>query len=75
MKHGVFELRRDQAREARLTSVHLIVAHGCVVNEDGSLSRITNWSGLSDHEREVAKRRIAKRNKERLDALKAAEAR
>jgi hypothetical protein len=41
------------------------------VNENGSLSRITNWDALSEREREVAKRRIAKRNKERLDALKA----
>ena len=41
------------------------------VNENGTLSRITNWDALSEREREVAKRRIAKRNKERLDALKA----
>ena len=46
---------------------------GCAraVNENGTLSRITNWDALSEREREVAKRRIAKRNKERLDALKA----
>lgn len=48
---------------------------GCAraVNENGTLSRITNWDALSEREREVAKRRIAKRNKERLDALKASE--
>lgn len=44
-----------------------------VVNENGSLSRITNWDALSEREQEVAKRRIAKRNKERLDALKASD--
>jgi len=44
-----------------------------VVNENGSLSRITNWDALSEREREVAKRRIAKRNKERLAALKASD--
>jgi len=44
-----------------------------VVNENGSLSRITNWDALSEREREVAKRRIAKRNIQRLDALKASD--
>ena len=46
-----------------------------VVNEDGSLSRIANWAALSERERDVAKRRISKRNQERLAALRAAEGR
>ena len=41
------------------------------MSASGSLSRITNWEQMSEREREVARRRIAKRNKERLDALRA----
>jgi hypothetical protein len=41
------------------------------VSASGSLSRIANWEQMSEREREVARRRIAKRNKERLDALRA----
>jgi len=37
-----------------------------VVNSDGTLSRITNWDQMSASEKEVVKRRIAKRNVERL---------
>ena len=43
-----------------------------VVNDDGSLSRIANWPMLTDREKEVTQRRIAKRNKERLDRLREA---
>jgi predicted Fe-S protein YdhL (DUF1289 family) len=39
------------------------------VNEDGSLSRITNWPQMTDREREVTQRRIAKRNTERRNKL------
>ena len=44
------------------------------MNEDGTLSRIMNWSKMTDREREVTQRRIAKRNKDRLEKLRAAEA-
>ena len=43
-----------------------------VVNDDGSLSRIANWPMLTDREKEVTQRRIAKRNNERLDRLRQA---
>ncbi len=43
-----------------------------VVGEDGSLSRIANWAQLSEREREVAMRRVCARNKQRLEALRAA---
>lgn len=43
------------------------------MSEDGTLSRIGNWESLSEREREVAKRRIAKRNNERLAVLRAKE--
>ena len=43
------------------------------VNEDGSLSRIMNWPRMTEREKEVTQRRIAKRNKERLEKLRAEE--
>lgn len=39
------------------------------VAEDGTLRRIVNWDLLSPAEQAVAFRRIAKRNKERLETL------
>ena len=41
-----------------------------VVNENGSLSRISNWAEMSSHERERTVRILGKRNKLRLDKLK-----
>mmetsp|Transcript_26025 Transcript_26025/g.59106 ORF Transcript_26025/g.59106 Transcript_26025/m.59106 type:complete len:139 (-) Transcript_26025:167-583(-) len=43
-----------------------------VVNTDGTLSRITNWDRMSSEEQAVAKRRISKRNVERLRQFHAA---
>ena len=43
-----------------------------VVNSDGTLARIANWSEMTEKEQTVTKRRIAKRNLERLQELKAA---
>ncbi|EFN59439.1 hypothetical protein CHLNCDRAFT_15581, partial [Chlorella variabilis] len=40
-----------------------------IVAADGSLRRIANWQALSEGERQVALRRLAKRNKERLAGL------
>ncbi|ORY40206.1 hypothetical protein BCR33DRAFT_372379 [Rhizoclosmatium globosum] len=44
-----------------------------VVNTDGTMSRISNWEGLSEGERKTALRVVAKRNKERLAVLAAQE--
>ena len=44
-----------------------------IVNNDGTMSRIANWEALSDGEKAVALRRIAKRNQERLEAIRIAE--
>lgn len=44
-----------------------------VVNVDGSLSRIANWEGMTDMEKNNTLRIIGKRNQERLQALKAKE--
>lgn len=39
-----------------------------IIGEDGTLRRITNWDSLSQAEKEVASRRIAKRNQVRTFA-------
>lgn len=44
-----------------------------VVGADGSLSRIANWGEMTEREREVAARRIVKRNRERLAELRSAQ--
>ena len=43
-----------------------------VVNVDGTLSRIGNWAQMTEIERKNTLRVLGKRNKQRLDALKAA---
>lgn len=43
-----------------------------VVNTDGTLSRIANWEGMTEIERKTTLRVLGKRNKQRLEALKAA---
>lgn len=40
------------------------------MNEDGTLRRIANWDSLTPLEQAVAFRRIAERNKQRLESLK-----
>ena len=40
-----------------------------VVNTDGSISRINNWSSMSEIEKQATKRIIGKRNEERRAAL------
>jgi hydroxymethylpyrimidine pyrophosphatase-like HAD family hydrolase len=40
-----------------------------VVNLDGTLTRIANWQEMSEREQAVARRRVAKRNKERMADL------
>ncbi|OTB16203.1 hypothetical protein K445DRAFT_317184 [Daldinia sp. EC12] len=42
-----------------------------VVNEDGTMSRIANWAEMAEIERENTLRILGKRNKMRLDALRA----
>ena len=45
-----------------------------VINEDGTISRITNWANLSKQEQENTQRIIAKRNAKRLKELEKLEA-
>ena len=40
-----------------------------IINVDGSTRRIDNWDQMTDQEREVAWRRISKRNAERRKKL------
>ena len=41
-----------------------------IINSDGTISRIPNWTQLSPQEQQTALRRIAARNKQRIDSLK-----
>ncbi|OAQ73074.1 hypothetical protein VFPPC_00878 [Pochonia chlamydosporia 170] len=43
-----------------------------VVNVDGTMSRITNWSQMADIEKENTLRILGRRNKQRLEAVKKA---
>ncbi|KAH8175678.1 hypothetical protein LIA77_04096 [Sarocladium implicatum] len=45
-----------------------------VVNKDGTVSRVTNWGKMTEIEKETTLRVLGKRNKQRLAALKEAEA-
>lgn len=44
-----------------------------VVNTDGSLSRISNWEHMTEIEKKNTMRILGKRNKQRLEAVRAAE--
>ena len=53
------------------TSVKLDHLGPMVVNADGTLARISNWQQMTDGEKEATLRIVGKRNKQRLEALKA----
>lgn len=42
-----------------------------VVNRDGSMARVANWTGMTENEREATLRLLGKRNQQRLEALRA----
>jgi hypothetical protein len=44
-----------------------------VIGVDGTLSRISNWEGMTAGEKKATLRIIGRRNQQRLDALKAKE--
>ena len=54
------------------TTVSLDHLGPIVVNQDGTMSRISNWEKMTEIERKNTMRIIGKRNKQRLEALKAA---
>lgn len=52
------------------TTVKLDALGPLVVNQDGTMSRISNWAAMADIERQNALRILGKRNKLRLNALR-----
>lgn len=44
-----------------------------IINKDGTMRRITNWSGLTADEKKHTLRKVAQRNQKRLGVLKNAE--
>ncbi|KAF4984259.1 hypothetical protein FDECE_17126 [Fusarium decemcellulare] len=52
-------------------SVRLDALGPLVVNTDGSMGRVGNWAGMTEGEREATLRLLGRRNKQRLEALKA----
>jgi hypothetical protein len=56
------------------TTVSLDHLGPMVVNVDGTVSRISNWDAMAEIEKKATLRIIGKRNKQRLAALKEAEA-
>lgn len=53
------------------TTVKLEHLGPMVVGVDGSLSRIANWEGMTDGEKEATLRIIGRRNQARLEVLRA----
>jgi hypothetical protein len=41
-----------------------------IINTDGTMTRIANWTQMTEGERQTALRRIAKRNRERREQLR-----
>lgn len=66
-KNGATELRVGE-------SVALDAMGPLVVNTDGTMGRIGNWQGMTEHEKAQTLRLLGKRNKERMDVLKAKKA-
>lgn len=53
------------------STVRLAQLGPLVVNADGTTGRVNNWAEMTAMERETTLRLLSKRNKARLDALKA----
>jgi len=51
------------------TTVKLDSLGPIILNVDGSMSRIPNWSSMPKHEQDTAQRLISIRNKKRKEAL------
>ncbi|KAF5677781.1 hypothetical protein FHETE_1544 [Fusarium heterosporum] len=55
-------------------SVRLDAMGPLVVNTDGTMGRIGNWAGMTKGEKEQTLKLLGRRNKQRLDAIKAKKA-
>lgn len=62
------QLRLDLGADGGVSLDHL---GPMVVNVDGTLSRIGNWEQMTENEQKTTLRVLGKRNKQRLEALKA----
>jgi hypothetical protein len=62
------QLRLDLGADGGVSLDHL---GPMVVNVDGTLSRIGNWDQMTEMEQKSTLRVLGKRNKQRLEALKA----
>lgn len=52
-------------------SVRLDAMGPLVVNTDGTMGRIGNWTGMTEGEKAQTLKLLGRRNKQRLDAIKA----
>jgi len=68
-KKQILDLSNPEGSTVRLDSLGPMV-----VNVDGTLSRISNWDGMTEIEQKNTLRVLGKRNSQRLEALKAREA-
>mmetsp|Transcript_6651 Transcript_6651/g.18972 ORF Transcript_6651/g.18972 Transcript_6651/m.18972 type:complete len:104 (+) Transcript_6651:1807-2118(+) len=53
------------------TGVRMDALGPIIINTDGTVARISNWAALTERERKVALKRIAKRNAQRREVLEA----
>lgn len=62
----------EHVRAIQVDGTSLVLDHlgPMVIQTDGTVQRITNWTELSEAEQATSLRVIAKRNKQRLEALK-----
>ena len=45
-----------------------------IIHKDGTLGHLSNWHEMTEHEKEMTFKFVAKRNKQRREALQLAEA-
>ncbi|KAF9965838.1 hypothetical protein BGZ70_003985 [Mortierella alpina] len=63
--------RDSQQLEVNGKDIKLDILGPVVVNEDGTMSRIDNWSEMADIEKANVRRILLKRNAQRLTRLRA----
>ncbi|KAJ4254845.1 hypothetical protein NW762_009643 [Fusarium torreyae] len=52
-------------------SVRLDALGPLIVNTDGTMGRVGNWTGMTENEKQQTLKLLARRNKQRLEALRA----
>ncbi|ETS62658.1 hypothetical protein PaG_03302 [Moesziomyces aphidis] len=61
----------DATADAQPNVIKLDHLGPMIVNSDGTISRIANWSAMSQIEKDRSLRLLAKRNNARMESLKA----